>query len=178
MRVPWWACGGSLGKIHQAFSLRFCILQAIKNWSWGRPGNKAIHAHWTSFCMKQANWIEQKDGCIFESCDISLGNMPTSHAVSLALGMYSCSDSAMPPLSCACLCSNSKWCLPSFVNPSPCTVLLLPCLKHVLGHKWVGVFSFSPLSFGPLPFGPLPFGLLLFYMSVETNLVRACSVNK
>ena len=21
--------------------LRFCILQAIKNWSWGRPGNEA-----------------------------------------------------------------------------------------------------------------------------------------
>ena len=35
-------CRGSRGKIHQAFSLRFCILQAIKNWSWGRPGNEAI----------------------------------------------------------------------------------------------------------------------------------------
>ena len=27
-------------------------------------------------------------------------NMPTSHALSLALGMYACSDSAMPLLSC------------------------------------------------------------------------------
>ena len=27
------ACHGSRGKIHQAFSLLFCILQAIKNWS-------------------------------------------------------------------------------------------------------------------------------------------------
>ena len=27
----------------QAFPLRFCILQAIKNWTVGRPGNGAIH---------------------------------------------------------------------------------------------------------------------------------------
>jgi len=27
--------------IPQAFSLRFCILQAIKNWRYGRPGNEA-----------------------------------------------------------------------------------------------------------------------------------------
>ena len=33
-------CCGSRGKIHQAFSLRFRILQAIKNWSRGRPGNE------------------------------------------------------------------------------------------------------------------------------------------
>ena len=32
--------------------------------------------------------------------------------------------------------------------------------------------------FGDFPFGLLPFGLLLFYTSVETNLVRACRVNK
>ena len=25
----------------QKWTLRFCILQAIKNWRWGRPGNKA-----------------------------------------------------------------------------------------------------------------------------------------
>ena len=35
-------CCESHGKIHQAFWLRFCILQAIKNWSRGRPGNEAI----------------------------------------------------------------------------------------------------------------------------------------
>ena len=28
---------------------------------------------------------------------------------------------------CSCLCNNSKWCLPSFVSPSSCTVLLLCC---------------------------------------------------
>ena len=59
-------------------------------------------------------------GCIFE---MSLQNMPTSRAVSLALFMYACCDSAMPLLSCACLCNNSKWCLPSFVSPSSYTVL-------------------------------------------------------
>ena len=34
-------------------------------------------------------------GRIFESYDISLENTSTSHAVSLALVMYACSDSAM-----------------------------------------------------------------------------------
>ena len=48
---------------------------------------------------------------------------------SLALVICVCSDSAMPLLSCTCLCNNSKWCLavPSFVSPSSCTVLLLRC---------------------------------------------------
>ena len=32
-------------KIHQAFSLCFCILQAIKNWSRRRPGNEASWRH-------------------------------------------------------------------------------------------------------------------------------------
>ena len=49
------------------------------------------------------------------------------HTVSLALVIWACSDSAMPLLSCACLCNNSKWCLPSFVSPSSCTVLFLHC---------------------------------------------------
>ena len=31
----------SRGKIHQAFWLSFCTLQAIKNWSRGKPGNEA-----------------------------------------------------------------------------------------------------------------------------------------
>ena len=48
---------------------------------------------------------------IFRRCDIF---MPISHTVSLALILYTCSDSAVPLLSCACLCNNSKWCLPSF----------------------------------------------------------------
>ena len=34
-------CRESRGKIHQAFWLSFCILQAIKNRSRGRPGNEA-----------------------------------------------------------------------------------------------------------------------------------------
>ena len=34
-------------------------------------------------------------GCIFESCDISLENMPTLHAVSLALFMYTSSYFSM-----------------------------------------------------------------------------------
>ena len=41
-------------------------------------------------------------GGIFESHDISLETTPNSHAVSLALFVYACSDSAMPLLSCAC----------------------------------------------------------------------------
>ena len=38
-------------------------------------------------------------GRIFESCDISLENTPTSHAVRLALVICACSDSAMLLLS-------------------------------------------------------------------------------
>ena len=39
----WCLCRRSRGKKPQTFSLHFCILQqqVIKNWSWGRPGNKA-----------------------------------------------------------------------------------------------------------------------------------------
>ena len=54
-------------------------------------------------------------------------NTPTSRAVSLALVMYACSDSAMPLLSFTCLCNNSKLCLPPFVSPSSCKVLLRWC---------------------------------------------------
>ena len=36
------------------------------------------------------------DGRIFESCDISFKNTPSSYAVRLALFMYECSDSAIP----------------------------------------------------------------------------------
>ena len=64
-------------------------------------------------------------GSIFESCDISFKNKPKSHAVSLALVLCACSDSAMPLLLCVCLHNNSKWCLPSFASPFFRTVLLL-----------------------------------------------------
>ena len=62
--------------------------------------------------------LKERAERIFESCEV-----PTSHAVSLALFMYACSDSAML-FPCACLC---KWCLSSFVSPSSCSVLLLWC---------------------------------------------------
>ena len=94
----------------------------------------------------EPKWLlKEGGGCIFESCDISLENTPTSHAVSLVLVICTCSDSALPLLSCACFTDNSKWCLPSFVSPSSCTVLLLRCfllnILHALLHKWVGVLS-------------------------------------
>ena len=37
----WRLCHGSRGKSHQAFSICFCALYVIKNWTWGRPENKA-----------------------------------------------------------------------------------------------------------------------------------------
>ena len=42
---------------------------------------------------------QSRGGCIFESCDSFLENMPTSHTVSLAIVQYTCS--AMLLLSCA-----------------------------------------------------------------------------
>ena len=45
----------------------------------------------------ELKWLlKEGGGRIFESCDISLENMPTSHAVSLACVICTCSDSAMP----------------------------------------------------------------------------------
>ena len=45
----------------------------------------------------ELKWLlKEGGGRIFESCDISLENTPTSHVVSLALAMCACSDSAMP----------------------------------------------------------------------------------
>ena len=41
------------------------------------------------------SYIKEGVGCIFESCDISLKNMPTSHTVSLALVICACSDSEL-----------------------------------------------------------------------------------
>ena len=35
----------SRDKWYQAFPLRFCILQAIKNWTVGRPGNELLRMH-------------------------------------------------------------------------------------------------------------------------------------
>ena len=51
-----------------------------------------------------------------------------------------------------------------------------------LEYNVCGLYFFTSMNgvfpFGLLPFGLLPFGLLLFYMSVGTNLVWACSMNK
>ena len=68
-------------------------------------------------------FLKDGGGRIFESCDISLKKTPTPHIVSLVLFVWH----AMPFLSCPGLCSNSKWCLPSFVSPSSHTMLLPQC---------------------------------------------------
>ena len=59
---------------------------------------------------------------------------------------------------------------------------------HCVNDGCFGVLPFHLLPFHLLPFrllpvglltvGLLPIGLLLFHMSVETNLVQACSINK
>ena len=90
-------------------------------------------------------WLSKdRGGCIFESCDISLENMPTSHAVSLALLMYPCSDFAMPLLLCTCLCNNSS-CL---VSPSPLQVLLLRCfflnIRNNM-HGGINMYIYVPI---------------------------------
>ena len=45
----------------------------------------------------------------------------------LALFVYTFGDFAMPLLSCAWLCNNSKWWLHLVTNPSSCTVQLFWC---------------------------------------------------
>ena len=52
---------------------------------------------------KLKEFLKEGSACIFESCNISLENTPTLHAIILALFMYTCSDSAMPHLSCAAI---------------------------------------------------------------------------
>ena len=52
--------------------------------------------------------LKEGSGHIFESCDISLKNTHTSYTCSYPSPI--CSDSAMPHLSCTCLCSNSMYC--------------------------------------------------------------------
>ena len=62
----------------------------------------------SKICSWAMNISDSKKGCVgvFSSCDISLKNTPTSHAVGLALVICACRDSAKPLLSCTCLCSN------------------------------------------------------------------------
>ena len=74
-------------------------------------------------------WLLKKGGGhIFESCDISLKNTPTLHAVSLALFMYTYSDLAMP--FCHAL---------AYAN-GPCLHLLVPPLV------WCYLFGASCLT--------------------------------
>ena len=47
----------------------------------------------------ELKWLlKEGGGHIFQNCDISLENLPTSHAVCLALVVCACSDSEMPLL--------------------------------------------------------------------------------
>ena len=52
--------------------------------------------------------LKEVVGVFLTAVDISLENTPTSHAVSLALVIYACSDSAMLLLSRACLCNKRE----------------------------------------------------------------------
>ena len=87
-------------------TVKYCNLSKIRPYGW-----------WTQVAPQRG------EPGYFSSCYISLEN-----CYSLALFMYTCSDPAMSlSLSCTCLC---KWCLPSFVSPSSCTVLLLRRFLH------------------------------------------------
>ena len=70
-------------------------------------------------------------GVYVVSDDISLKNTPMSYAISLALFMYVCSDSAMPLLSCTCTITANGVCLhlsvPSFVQ---CCFFSASCLTN------------------------------------------------
>ena len=77
--------------------------------------------------LMNLKWYLKEGVGIFSRVVIFLSTIRPPHTVSLALVICTCSDSVMPLLLCACLCNNSKWCLPSFVSPSSCTVLLLHC---------------------------------------------------
>ena len=65
------------------------------------------------------------DECIFESCDISLENTPTSFCTHAVILQW---------LFCHALAYavKAKLCLLSFVSPSLCTVLLCFCASSVL----------------------------------------------
>ena len=68
------------GKIHQAFSLRFYILQAIKNWRQRRPGNEGIPKQdrclHTSHTLLTENSLHCKISSLALSCSASLINRP------------------------------------------------------------------------------------------------------
>ena len=72
-------------------------------------------------------WLLKEGVGVFSRVVIFLSKIRSPHTVSLALVIWTCSDFAMPLLSCACLRNNSKSCLPSFVSSFPCTALRLLC---------------------------------------------------
>ena len=92
--------------------------------------------------MDELKWLEREGGNILESCYISLKNTPTSHAVSLALGMY-----PMPLLSCACLCNNSTYhnYMPLFGSSSSFTGLLLLAYTRTCRTLWGRAWASSKL---------------------------------
>ena len=70
----------------------------------------------------ELKWLlKEGGGCIFENCDISLENTPTSHAVSLALFVWACSDSAI------CLLSALAY---AITTNGACLHLLVPPLAQ------------------------------------------------
>ena len=70
----------------------------------------------------ELKWLlKEGGGRIFESCDISLENTPTSHAGSLALVTCACSDSSMPLLS---------WLAYAITANGVCLHLLVPPLAQ------------------------------------------------
>ena len=66
----------------------------------------------------------------------------TSHAVSLALFIYACSGSAMPLLSCACLCNNSTiHSYPRSQQNLPGKFRKLDALRGVVSNHWTGLLD-------------------------------------
>ena len=93
---------------------------------------EGVRVCWCSMCTVISPWVmnlsdssKERDGSIFKSCDISLKNTPTSHAVGLGLFMYPCSDSAMPLChALACAVTENGVCLLNLLVPSCFLVLL------------------------------------------------------
>ena len=75
----------------------------------------------------ELKWLLKEGVGVFSRVLIFLLKIRPLHTQSSLCVICTCSDFAMPLLSCACLCNNSKSCLPSFVSSFPCTALLLLC---------------------------------------------------
>ena len=122
----------------------------------------------------ELQWLlKERGGHIFESCNISLKNTPTSHTVSLALVICACSDSASYASFVMHLLMQQQQIVPSFVSPSSCTVLFLCCFllnitactaAQLSGHTFERRAPFATTSFkkggGSIFEGGLIFGRL------------------